>query len=377
MAGPAAPVATGRTAGYDVARAFAVLGMVLVNFRGRTEGYTPFFDLTTTLVNQLEGKAAALFVLLAGIGVSLRTRRARAEPARMPAERKALARRALVLWVVGLLNVHLWDWDILHVYGLYLVVAAGLLSATQAQLGRVGLAVALGTIPLQLLFPEPAEPVFLTPVGMINALCFAGNYPALPWLVFLIAGMALGRHDLRPPRLRRRLLLGGTVLWLGAELAAWLLAGVLALDAAPDLSPTTLQWLTTWPRPPGPLFVLSALGAAVAAVALCVELTVDRPNHPWTVALTATGQLALTLYFAHEVAILIPLEYGWLLGAPLEAVLAWGVAFFAAGVGGSLWWRARWHQGPLEAFLRQISTRSSPAWGGALVEADDRPGPGA
>ncbi|MCP4873438.1 MAG: DUF1624 domain-containing protein [Proteobacteria bacterium] len=63
-----------RIEGFDVARAFAVLGMVVVNFKvvlGVSDGEP---SLLHTAASLIDGKAAATFVVLAGVGVSLMTR---------------------------------------------------------------------------------------------------------------------------------------------------------------------------------------------------------------------------------------------------------------------------------------------------------------
>lgn len=359
--------ASGRTAGYDVARAIALLGMVLVNFHGRAESETALWWPTDLLFTELEGRSAALFVMLAGIGVSLRTRRAREQRGeRIASERGFLLRRAVALFVVGLLNLHLWDWDILHVYGLYLTVAALLFAASRWTLVGVWAAVYGLAIALRLMEPEPVDPEIWTPQGMVQSLVFSGNYPALPWLCFLLLGMGLGRLDLRKTPVRRRLMAASGVAVVLAEVAARV-AQQLALEQG--AAPWVEQWLTTWPRPPGPFFVLSSSAVAVWVTTVAIEWSEWRRHPRAILALTATGQLALSLYVAHEVGILIPLEHDLLWGAPAELILAWGLAFFAASVAGALWWRRRNRQGPLEAVLRQISNRSQPAWGGALMDS--------
>ena len=60
-----------RIIGIDVARAFAVIGMVLVNFKmvlgQQGESWIKHFS------SLLEGKAAATFVVLAGVGIAFMT----------------------------------------------------------------------------------------------------------------------------------------------------------------------------------------------------------------------------------------------------------------------------------------------------------------
>ncbi len=361
-------VSTGRLAGFDVARALAVFGMVVVNFRGRMASYDGLLDINVWLMDRMEGRAAALFVLLAGVGVSLRSRKARQiGGSTLFAERKALVRRAGVLFVVGLLNVHIWDWDILHVYGPFLVVAAMLVGASKKRLWAATAAVFLITVAFQVAFPEPVEPPYWTPQGLLHSMVFSGNYPALPWLVFLLVGMWMGRLDLYSAAVRERLLWVSGGITLAAEFLAWTLRTI-----GEDWPPLWFQWVSTWPRPSGPLYVIAACGAAVFVAMLCVIVADKRARSSGTVALTATGQMALSLYFAHEVAILIPMEHTSLYGMPVEVPMLYSLSFCAAGVAGAVWWRSRWHQGPFEMVLRQVSTRSAPAWGGGLVGAGDR-----
>lgn len=362
----AATVATGRTPGYDVARAFALFGMVVVNFHGRVEADHAWWDITEAFIGQLEGRSAALFVMLAGLGVSLRSRKAREAGGEvLRAERASLTRRALALFGLGLLNLHLWDWDILHVYGLYLTFAAGLIGASFRVLFGVTALVYVSAMVLRFVYPFPYEPIFWTPSGLFQSMVFVGNYPALPWLCFLIAGLALGRLDLRQELLRRQVLaVSGAVFGL-TELLSMLVARLAEADGMDDFY---VQWLSTWPRPPGPFFVVAAGAAAIWVIAASVEWSESGVFSRFVMPLTATGQLALTLYFAHEVAILIPMDHYLFDDKPVEAVLAWAVVCCLAGVAGAVWWRKRNRQGPLESILRQISTRARPAWGGGLME---------
>ncbi|WP_427181221.1 heparan-alpha-glucosaminide N-acetyltransferase domain-containing protein [Paenibacillus sp. TC-CSREp1] len=61
----------GRILGLDMARALAVIGMILVNYKLAMDPQAaePGWIHATTGI--LEGRVSALFVILAGIGVSL------------------------------------------------------------------------------------------------------------------------------------------------------------------------------------------------------------------------------------------------------------------------------------------------------------------
>src|SRR4051812_7587006 len=85
-AAPPPAAAGGRIAGYDFARALAILGMVLVHFSlvmGSDQTHPRWL---AEIIELLDGRAAATFVVLAGVGISLRwsRRQAAAEPDAKP-----------------------------------------------------------------------------------------------------------------------------------------------------------------------------------------------------------------------------------------------------------------------------------------------------
>lgn len=368
---PATHVATARTPGYDVARALAILGMVLVNYKLRTDAEERASGWALWTSNLIDGRAAALFVVLAGLGIALRSRRAREDPdEHLGYERRALMKRAAVLFAAGMLNLHLWEWDILHCYGLYLVAAAWLLTAPGWLLGLLAVACTAVAQVLQVRFDYDATIDVWTPKGFVSDLFFNGVHPFFPWMSFLLLGMWLGRVDLRQQRPRRWILAIAVTVAAMGEITdtvvgrAWVWLG---LDDA------TAAMLSSWPKPPQALFVVTAAAVAVAAICLCVAVTEPRTRAPWVLALTATGQLAFTIYIAHTIAIEIPLSHGLLEQASIGETVAYALAFYAAAVAASLWWRRRFRYGPLEAFIRQVTERSGPApWGGALA-GDDEP----
>ena len=97
--------AAARVEGYDLARALAIVGMVIVNFTvvmGAEAGDPAWLR---RLVSSLEGRAAAVFVTLAGVGMSLMSRRARetGHAGDLRSERVSLLKRALFLFVIGIL----------------------------------------------------------------------------------------------------------------------------------------------------------------------------------------------------------------------------------------------------------------------------------
>ena len=60
-----------RVIGYDLARALAIFGMVIVNFKIVMGAEQNGPEWLVGLVGLLDGRAAATFVVLAGAGISL------------------------------------------------------------------------------------------------------------------------------------------------------------------------------------------------------------------------------------------------------------------------------------------------------------------
>ena len=349
--------APSRVVGIDVARALAILGMIWVNFKYQMDAAERGPATLVWASDRIDGRAAALFVVLAGLGVSLRSRRVRHDPSAFGAEARALGVRAAVLFVIGMLFVHLWPWDILHAYGLYLVLTVPFLRLPTSVLWLAAAVVAPSGLFVRDWYTWPWGDTVWTPLGLVGDLWVSGLHPALPWFAFVLVGMAVGRLDLADRSTRRRLLAVALPLALITEGL-----GIAAIEG---------RWADAWqalPRPPGPLFIAAGSASAVALIGLCVEATQSRARAGWVVALVATGQLAFTWYIAHAVAILVPLQHGWFDEAPLWVALAYGGGCFALAVLASLWWRRRYPLGPLEGLIRQLTGRATPApWGGRTL----------
>lgn len=124
-----------RLDGLDLARGLAMLGMLMVNFR-LAMGVEAGADMALgRLFLALEGRSAATFVVLAGMGLVLGTRRLAAQAAR-----RQIIRRALFLGLLGLLNALAFPPDILHFYACYFALGALCL---RARPGILALAAAL------------------------------------------------------------------------------------------------------------------------------------------------------------------------------------------------------------------------------------------
>ena len=367
VAEPAAisSIATARLPGVDVARALAVLGMVFVNYKVMMGAAMAGPDWLVWLSALLDGRAATLFVVLAGVGISLRARRVREHPEYLSFERGALLKRAAVLFVAGLLNLHMWDWDILHFYGIYLVFAAFLLNARGGILWLLAFSCVCLTDILQTNYDFSTDASLWSPQGLLLELFFEGLHPVFPWLAFLFVGMWLGRQDLYQQQTRRRFLITSLVVTIGCAILQFFDLDIQELLEFYEFND---MWFVRLLFSPELNAVSSSTATAVVALCLCIAGTQQRAERRWVIALVATGQLAFTHYITHAMAILIPLQHGLLENTSLVLSIGYSLVFYAGAVILSVWWRRRWPYGPLEAIIRQLTGRTTPApWGGATL----------
>jgi len=352
-----------RIAAFDAARAFAVLGMVLVNFKvvAGAAGRGPRW--LTLATDFIDGKAAATFVVLAGVGLALLTRRAResGDASQLRSARLSILKRAAFLFVVGALYTPIWPADILHFYGVYLVGAALVFAWSTPALLAGAVAVNAVFVAMLLLLDyergwnwETIEYAGLwTARGSLRHLLFNGFHPAFPWAGFLAVGLVVGRLDLRAARVRRRLLVGGLALLVGITVLSETLVAV--LPAADD--PALVRALVgTAPMPPVPTYFLAGTGAALTAIGSCAYLEAGFGARGWFRVLVHTGQLALSLYVAHVLVGMGTLEaLGRLEDQTLVFATAAALVFTVSGAAFATLWRRRFARGPLEALMRFVT----------------------
>jgi uncharacterized protein len=355
------PESRARIPGLDVARALAIFGMVAVNFELTLSNQlgSPWLERALQLPR---GRASALFVVLAGIGVTLLGERARSGPG---GGRSVIVRRGLFLAGLGYAFCTLWDADILHYYGFYFLVGALALGwSDRALIGAAVLCVLIapGMLVAGMDFEsgwilERLEYADLwTWSGQVRHLLFNGFHPLFPWLAFVFFGMWLGRRLLRDPARVQRLGLPALALMILVELGSALL--VPALGGLENDGPAWL--LSTSSMPAGMIYMLSAAATATAVLAGCMGLATRYPDSSALRALARTGRLALTLYLAHVllgIGILDSMQR--LHSLSLRQVFAWWALFCGAGVVSASLLAGRFDHGPLEALLRRFGD-----WGG-------------
>jgi len=318
--------------------------MVIVNFK-IVMGAEGDGGLLSLLTSALEGRAAATFVVLAGVGLGL------ARQGRM----SLIAKRAVFLLAIGLLNMTVFDADILHYYAFYFLFGGLLLSFGNRVLvaAILGLNITFVALILTLDYDtgwnwqDYTYSGFWTPTGFVRNLLFNGWHPVIPWLSFLLFGIILGRLSLGARKTQVWLLVAGLGLLVCAEgLSVGLVAGFTQID--PD--PAALA--TTAPVPPMPLYMFAGIGAACVVVGLCL-LAADRLAAIGVTQIVApAGRQTLTLYIAHILIGMGALEAMGLLGGQTvgQAICA-ALAFCAAATVYAFLWAKWFKRGPIEALI--------------------------
>ncbi|HZJ04818.1 MAG TPA: heparan-alpha-glucosaminide N-acetyltransferase domain-containing protein [Nocardioidaceae bacterium] len=380
-------VPTGRIVGLDVARCVALIGMIA------THVLVPVDDAGVTFVQQLAGgRASALFAVLAGVSLALMSGGALPLRGReQQAVSAGLVVRALLVAGIGMAigGLPTGIAVILTYYGLLFLLGIPFLGLRARSLAILSAVCLLVVPPLShLLRPHLPDPRYASPnVDMIanpwqllTELTFTGYYPVVPWMAYLLAGMAIGRLDLSRSRAALELLVTGALM----ATSSWFLSNALLdrpgvmrtlaktydgpreADSLTELldhglagvTPTgSWWWLAVRAPHSGTSFDLAhTIGSALVAISLCLLLARMAPRA--MAVLFGAGAMTLTLYTAH---VIMRIPEVWP-GDNVEVFLRHMV--FALSVGALF--RLRGIRGPLETVVGRAadaaaeSTRSSP-----------------
>lgn len=349
-----------RIEGYDAARALAILGMIIVNFKLLMA--SPDSGVLGAFTSLLEGRAAALFVLLAGVGLTLLSRGGASEVLAQHTARLRILKRAGFLMLLGLLVSTIWPADILRFYGIYLAISAVFLFVPDRWLlwGAGFFVVGFVALFWMLDYTQGWDWATLsitdawTPWGAFRSLFFNGFHPVFPWMAFLLVGMWLGRQEVTQRRFRRHAMRVSVIILVATEIVS----AVLVQLTTPVLGiESSLFLFGREIIPPTPFYVLSAGSSALLVVLLMIEIGEHlRGGWVWR-ALVMTGQLALTLYLAHvAIGMTAIFALGWLqTGQPLALAVGYSLVFYLIGILFAVWWRHKHNQGPFESLMRRLT----------------------
>lgn len=354
-----------RLAGPDVVRAVALIGVVVMNYHGyllladeRRPGAIGDGWLDSVFDpwdGPLSTRFAATFVLVAGVGVTLLTRGALGDPARVSAARWRLVRRGVLLYVVGLLLEEIWPGTIIPYYGVMFVVAAAMFTWRTRWVLAVGAVAAVSAAALRWwrfdreLDGHPTD--WLTDPDRASIrryvfdLALNGTHPLLPWLAFLCAGIALARAF-------------HTRWWRQAAAGTGIALVAIAAVISSTLSGTSTQdhidiVVSIDPYDRGLAYVASALGTALIAYAV-IDWVATRLPHAVD-PLRRAGQMTLTLYLLHVVVFNLLVDWwGWIEPAGLDVALTFAVVFWVVAIAAAVAWQRRFGRGPAEFAYRSF-----------------------
>ena len=353
-----------RIEGFDVARSLAIFIMVFVNFetvlaKESTQG------LMFEFFNLLHGKGAALFVVLAGAGMSLMLKSVinGSNSKLLWHKQSILLKRALFLFIFGLFCIPFWPADILHFYGFFIFFGVLVANYKTRWLWT-------WVVILILIYPIILDIVdydtgwdwktleyedFWQPVGFLRNLFSNGFHPLIPWVAFVFSGIWLGRLDLLNCTIQRYILIISASLFIVLQIISTLLIRVTQSNSMLTQE-DVIALFGTQPMPPLPLYMFSAISLSFTIVILCIMLAEKfRGNHLLHI-LIVNGQLALTLYIGHIIVCLIGVHlFFGENNLSLSFVFWCALIFCLVSIIFSLAWRKRYTKGPLSMLMRYFS----------------------
>ena len=370
-----------------MARCLALLGMVATHV---LDSHQPDGDLSFAQA-VAGGRASSLFAVLAGVTLALMT--GGREPVRgreRAARSLGIAVRALVIALIGFVLGDLQTGlaIILTYYGLLFLLGLPFVGLrAPALFALAGLWLVVAPVVSQLVRPElpprgfnsPSLVQLAEPGRLLSELAFTGYYPVVPWLAYLLAGMALGRLDLsrrrvqvwvagagfalavlatfvsrlatsRPEVLDALVAGGGTVAATGPALLDEIAGGM--FGQTPVGGPW--EWLlVVAPHSTTPFDLAQTIGSALAVIGCCLLLVGVLPK-AWTrgVAIAfGAGTMTLSLYTLHVLMKTpevppaeTPASFGW----HVAVLVLVGALSVHAGI-----------RGPLERMVTHLSGRAA------------------
>ena len=358
-----------RIESLDVARAIALFGVVAMNFHAYLNGFQSMYPtqpsvwerLFNPLTGPLTTRFAATFVLIAGIGVSLFTQRARASNNRADIQhaRIVLLRRGTLLYFLGYFVQWIWPGTILFYYGAYFIIAAAVFAWSSKRLialSGASIIIAAGLSwwrasqlldgnNTRWLSPSPNSPRNLLIRTFVDY-----THPVFPWIAFFIVGILLGRHIHRLTEIRLRLMFAAILLMLVTHAANFLFTPSSQIS---DHEFVLAKLLSTQPLDRGILFSLGTLATAVVALCL-VSLVVEHTSHlALTQLLARAGRMTLSVYLLHVAFFnLVVHRLHWVGGTGLDTALVLSLLFYVVALMLASGWNKYFGLGPAERVYR-------------------------
>jgi uncharacterized membrane protein YeiB len=354
-----------RIIGIDVARALAVIGMIIVNFK------VVFGDCGQSWVHVFasvfDGKAAATFVVLAGVGIALMTNTAvkNNDHKKLKIARIRILKKAVFLFFVGLSYITIWPADILHFYGVYMAMILVILKCKQKTIFITGVFIIIIYPILMMVLNYESGWNFKTLTyqdlwtfkGFLRNLFFNGFHPAIPWAAFLVFGYWFGKQDLHNNQFLKKILWMSALFFIAIQMVSYGFITLLS-EGNQETALELTEIFGTNPMPPLPLYMGNGVAIAFVLISSCILLAKKFEKSTIIDALNKTGQLALTFYVAHVIIgmgiieVINPSKIG---KYSIEFSVGYAIVFSMCCVLFAILWRKYYQVGPLEWVLRKIT----------------------
>ena len=361
-----------RIRGFDIARAYAILGMFIVNF---TFCFSSFGDQSWAgrFTSLFVGNSTSIFIMCAGIGVIMLSGGPSLTPEEKKKRRSRVIKRSWFLFGLGILLYSWWPGDILHFYGGYMHIAAFLLFIPRRYyLWFAALAIIVYNV-LQFFIPITTSwnmqttqyQDFWTPLGFLRNTFYNGWNSIFPWFAYFAIGMFLGKLNWQVFKTQRNVFLIG--------LALLVLFKGLRIFIQMDLENPWHHdfYMRNWSHlmddyfPANLPYLMITTGYGLMIISLCVFLGNRFANNKLLTLLSSTGQMTLTHYVFHTtlgmmlLAIVSGHTYTGLVPTeqPLKPlhIMGFSLGLFLVSVCCSYFWSKRFKKGPLEGLMRKIS----------------------
>jgi uncharacterized protein len=354
-----------RIIGIDVARALAVIGMIIVNFKvvfGENG-----LSWVKSFASVFDGKAAATFVVLAGVGLALMTNSAikNKNQDKLKIVRRRILKRALFLFIVGISYIAIWPADILHFYGIYMAITMLLLISKERTLIATAITLIVA-FPILMIFWNYETgwdfntldyQGFWTLKGFMRNLFFNGFHPVIPWTAFMLFGYWFGKQDLHNDKFIKKTFWISAIIFVSIQALSYLSISFLS-EGNQETAKELTEILGTNPMPPLPIYMFNGSAIAFAIISACIIIAKRFENNKIIDALNKTGQLALTFYVAHVIIgmgiidVINPAKMG---NYSVEFSVVYALAFSLLCIVFAVIWRKYKTSGPLEWIMRKIT----------------------
>ncbi|MEI2273831.1 DUF418 domain-containing protein [Sphingobacterium sp. ML3W] len=354
-----------RFIGFDLLRAYAIFGMYIVNFN------MVFGDHNDTswqgqFLSLFSGNSSTIFVMLAGMGLILMTKKQAFGTAEEQLNQKYIAlKRAGFLFALGILLAIWWPADILHFYGFYMFIASFFLFRDKKQYiyGAIIFAVIFHLLLLWIPyetgwnFDTLEYKDMWTLSGFIRNSFYNGWNAVFPWMSYFITGMYLAKLDWSDLSIQRKTFAIGLVLYL--------LIQMLQCISKNLMTPEIDFFLNADYLPPFLPFLISTIGFGLMLIASFMYISKFIAQNKFANDLAKTGQMTLTHYISHLTIGLVFFSFMINQGcfAKINAhkslspmlIFIISLLYFACSYYFSKLWAKRFKHGPFELLLRKIS----------------------